>query len=116
MPGHLHALIAYFVYAGLRREEFFYLRWEDIRWKTKELTVASTRDHHTKNCESWRIPMNETIVQALLNHKREHIIVGSPYVFSNRDGMPYTDIREPLYAAARRAEIGDTAPNRNMPP
>ena len=41
-------------------------------------------------------------------HKREHIIVDSPYVFSNRDGKPYTDIREPLDAAAQRAGIGDS--------
>ena len=38
-------------------------------------------------------------------HKKEHIIVGSPYVFSNREGKPYTDIREPLNDAAQRAGI-----------
>ena len=29
-PDHLYALVACIVYAGLRREELFYLRWEDL--------------------------------------------------------------------------------------
>jgi len=107
-PPHFHALVACAVYAGLRREELFHLRWQDIHWKRGELVVASTREHATKNNESRRIPMNKALITALEQHKREHIIVGSPYVFSNRRGRPYTDIREPLDAAAQRAGIGDT--------
>ncbi len=49
--------------------------------------------------------MNEALVAAIEKHKKEHIIVGSPYVFSNREGKPYTDIREPLNDAAQRAGI-----------
>ena len=49
--------------------------------------------------------MNEALVAAFETHKKEHIIVGSPYVFSNREGKPYTDIREPLNDAAQRAGI-----------
>jgi integrase len=30
VPPHFHALVACAVYAGLRRSELFYLRWEDI--------------------------------------------------------------------------------------
>ena len=72
------------------------------------LTVVSRPDHHTKNYESRRIPMNEALVEALRQHKRDHIIVGSPYVFANRDGKPYRDVREPLDRAAQEAGIGDT--------
>ena len=106
-PGHLKALVACAVYVGLRREELFHLRWEDVHWKIRELTVASRPDHHTKNYESRRIPMNEALVEALQQHKRDHIIVGSPYVFANRDGKPYRDVRESLDRAAQEAGIGD---------
>ena len=81
--------------------------WEDVHWKIRELTVASRPDHHTKNYESRRIPMNEALVEALQQHKRDHIIVGSPYVFANRDGKPYRDVRESLDRAAQEAGIGD---------
>jgi integrase len=62
MPDHLRALVSCAVYAGLRRQELFHLRWDDINWNTGELTVASRRDHHTKNYESRRIPMNTALV------------------------------------------------------
>ena len=52
MPDHLHALVACAIYAGLRREELFHLRWADINRKTGELTVVSREEHHTKNYES----------------------------------------------------------------
>ena len=67
--------------------------------------MVSHPDHHTKNYESRHIPMNGALVAALETHKKNHIIVGSPYVFSNRAGKPYTDIREPLNDAAHRAGI-----------
>jgi integrase len=109
LPDHLRGLIACVVNAGLRRAELFFLRWEDIDWKRAELTVASREEHHTKNYESRRIPMNDALCEELRLHKRDHIIVGSPYVFANRNrhGKPYTDIREPLRAAAKRAGIQD---------
>ncbi len=105
VPPHFHALVACAVYAGLRREELFHLRWEDIHWQRRELVVASNREHHTKNYESRRIPMNDALVVALQAHKTNHLILGSPYVFSNREGKSYTDIREPLNDAALRAGI-----------
>ena len=49
--------------------------------------------------------MNPYLVEALSRHKRHHIVVGSPYVFSNREGRPYTDIRDSLNEAARQARI-----------
>ena len=35
-PGHLKALVACAVYVGLRREELFHLRWEDVHWKIRD--------------------------------------------------------------------------------
>ena len=112
LPGHFHALVACAVYAGLRREELFHLRWEDIHWKAGESNVVSRQTHHTKNYESRRIPMNEALVEALRRHprrlvadKEEEKAKWSPYVFANREGQPYEDIREPLNLAAQRAGI-----------
>ena len=90
------------VYAGLRREELFHLWWEDIQWKRRELVVASNREHHTKNYESRRIPMNEALAEALRRHPRR---LGSLYVFCNEKGEPYDNVRIALNSAAKRAGI-----------
>jgi site-specific recombinase XerD len=105
MPDHLRALVACAVYAGLRRQELFHLQWDDINWNVGELTVASRREHHTKNYESRRIPMNTALVEALQRHPRQ---LGSKVVFSSRRGRPYTDVRDSLNAAAARAGIEGT--------
>jgi len=102
MPEHLKALVACAVYAGLRREELFHLRWEDVNWKTGELTVVSREEHHTKNYESRRIPMNEVLAEALRRHLHR---LDSLHIFCNRDGQPYDNIRKALHSAAKRAGI-----------
>ncbi|MSR83293.1 MAG: site-specific integrase, partial [Candidatus Latescibacteria bacterium] len=102
MPEHLKGLVACAVFAGLRREELFHLRWEDVNWKDGELNVVSREAHHTKNYESRRIPMNEALVEALRRHPRR---LNSPYVFCNQEGNPYDNIRKSLASAAKLAGI-----------
>lgn len=103
IPEHLKALIACVVYAGLRREELFHLRWKDINYRSGELTVVSNEEHPTKNRESRRIPMNAALVEALRRHTRR---LGSPYVFCNqKTGQPYDNVRKALRTAAREAGI-----------
>ncbi|MBI2504092.1 MAG: site-specific integrase, partial [Candidatus Latescibacteria bacterium] len=104
VPERLKALIACAVYAGLRREELFHLRWEDLNWKAGELNVISREEHHTKNYESRRIPMNPALSEALRRHLHR---LDSPYVFCNKAGNPYDNIRKTLDSAAKRARIDD---------
>ena len=65
MPDHLKALIGCAVYAGLRKQELFHLRWENIHMKTGELRAVSRQEPHTKNRESRRIPLNKPLMQLL---------------------------------------------------
>ena len=102
MPDHLTALVACAVYSGLRREELFHLRWEDV--KRGELNVVSRQDHPTKNRESRRIPLCEPLSEALGRHPRR---LGCPYVFANPEGKAYNDVRKSLDKAALRAGIQD---------
>jgi len=80
--------VACAVYAGLRREELFHLWWEDIQWKRRELVVASNREHHTKNYESRRIPMNEALVAAFEAHKRSTSSSGALMFFPTAKENP----------------------------
>ena len=104
MPDHLKALIGCAVYAGLRKQELFHLRWEDIHMKTGELRAVSRQEHHTKNRESRRIPLNKPLMQLLQRHPRR---LGSKYVFCNKDGESYDNVRSAIRSAARRAGIED---------
>lgn len=81
IPEHLKALVACVVYAGLRREELFHLRWKDINFRSGELTVVSNEEHPIKNRESRRIPMNAALVEALQRRPRR---LGSPMSSATR--------------------------------
>ena len=102
MPDPLHALVACALYAGLRRSELFHLRWEDVDYRAGELRVVSRTDHPTKNRETRQIPMSSALADALQRHPRR---LGSPYVFANRTGKPYDNVRKSLNKAAERAGI-----------
>ncbi len=102
LPDHLKALGACAVYAGLRRSEIFHLRREDVNMKTGELLVVSREEHHTKNYETRQIPMSEQLKEALRRHPRR---LGSPYLFCNRQGEPYDNVRKALNKAAQKAGI-----------
>lgn len=102
MPDHLRALTACAVYAGLRREELFHLRWIDLDEEAGQITVVSRLEHHTKNYETRSIPMNDALKAELRRHPRRP---GSPYVFSNRAGKPYDNVRKSLNRAAAEAGI-----------
>ncbi|MFP6644717.1 MAG: tyrosine-type recombinase/integrase [Candidatus Latescibacterota bacterium] len=104
MPDHLTALVACAVYSGLRREELFHLRWEDV--KRGELNVVSRQDHPTKNRESRRIPLCEPLSEALGRHPRR---LGCPYVFANPEGKAYNDVRK-SHPTVRDTGQGGTPP------
>lgn len=106
LPDRLYALAACAVYAGLRKQELFYLRWEDINWRKGELNVVSREEHHTKNYQSRRVPMNHSLAEALRRHPRR---LESPYVFCNRQGKPYDNVVKALQGAGQRAGIAGGA-------
>ena len=83
LPDRLRGLVGCAVYAGLRRAELSNLRWEDIDLKIGEITVVFRQEHHTKNYQSRRIPMNEPLMELLRRHPRP---LTSAHVFGNREG------------------------------
>jgi len=102
LPDHLRALGAVVAYAGLRRAEAFYLRWQDVDLPNGELNVTSREERHTKSYKSRRIPMHPDLVTYLRQHPRR---LGCRYVFPNKAGKPYYKIDRQLDEAAERAGI-----------
>ena len=91
--GLLHAVVIVAVDTGLRRSELQRLRWDDVDFEHRMLTVKQS-----KNRKYRVIPMTERVVQLLSQRRNdrgdeEHV-------------LPFTDVGRSLKTAAKRAGIG----------
>ena len=84
---------------GMRKSEILNLKWSDVDLKNLKITVINA-----KNNESRMIPINQTLYQELLELSQK---ANGEYVFSNRDGRPFKDIKKGFSSALKRAGIKD---------
>jgi len=97
---HLKPIVITALNAGMRKEEILSLEWDrhvDLKHGFILLDV-------TKNGERREIPLNRMIretLQGLVRH------LNSPYVFVDRDGKRFKDIKKSFHAACRIAGIKD---------
>lgn len=96
--GRLYSIVFTALYTGMRKSELLYLRWKDIDFQNKTITLRKT-----KNNEMRIIPVNETLWREfrLLYLKRR-----GPYVFSNRE-KPYQNLDNAFAKALKEAGIKD---------
>jgi len=87
------------LHTGMRRSEILNLKWGDIDFRTRIITVQKS-----KNNERRMIPMND-ILQAELNSVPRDI--RSQFVFCNREGKPFARVYKGFKGALRRAGIED---------
>ncbi len=71
-----HGLYIYFVYAlgiyaGLRKNEIGYARWEWFDWRHKTITLTSYREFELKDFESRTIPLAEKLAKILKPHSEK---------------------------------------------
>jgi integrase len=92
--------IAFAIDTGLRREEQFSLKHQQISLAREELKL----DTNTKTARSRTVPLLPRAL-ALLGTLPRHI--HTPWVFRHRDGERYLQMNKGLKAAARRAGIED---------
>ena len=91
--GLVRAVVIVAVDTGLRRSELQRLRWDDVDFEHRMLTVKQS-----KNRKYRVIPMTERVVQLLSQRRNdrgdeEHV-------------LPFTDVGRSLKTAAKRAGIG----------
>jgi len=80
------------------------LKWDDLDFRQKIIYIVNT-----KNNEKREIPMNQVVFNFLLKVKKHP---NSPYVFCNKDGKPYSDVKKAFWHALKRAGIGRALPSR----
>ena len=80
----LYPIIYTFLKTGLRKSELINLRWEDIDFQRKCITVESKEKWYTKTGNSREIPLGNGLLETLKNLPRT-----SEYVFVNTNGKKY---------------------------
>lgn len=96
---YLRPVVAVALNTGLRKSEILQLRWRDVDFREKRITVLKT-----KNNELRVIPMNETVARELAGIGRHP---ESEFVFCNRRGEPYGNVRKSFDRALKAAGIED---------
>lgn len=84
---------------GMRRGEVFNLKWHDIDFQKGLIYL-----YNTKNNDKRVIPLNNVARKALISVSKHP---DSPYVFCNKEGRPYHDVRKSFFAALEKCGIID---------
>jgi len=93
-------LVRLALYTGMRRGELFALKWDDVDFFEKFITVKSGKgDYYPK------IPLNEMAEKVLSNHAKNKKF--SDFVFPGRDGKKRTECKRPLIRIRKKAELPD---------
>ncbi|MCP4581497.1 MAG: site-specific integrase [candidate division Zixibacteria bacterium] len=70
--GPMRDIILILVSTGIRRSEFWYLRWRDVNFKTKNIVIRSHGKFSTKSKKIRSIPMTEALFKLLKEMKSGH--------------------------------------------
>ncbi len=95
--AELWDMIVFELCIGLRPKELFNLKWTDIDWPQKLLTVVQP-----KNRKPRQIPLNNAVYNMLMKRLQNR---NSEYVFPGKNGKKRASIRTAWLAACRRAGI-----------
>lgn len=96
---HLRPIVIMALNTGMRKSEILNLKWQDIDLKNCLIIIKKT-----KNNEIRIIPTNDTLYRELRSINREP---GNRYVFTNKNGKPYTDVKRSFRTALEHADIKD---------
>ncbi len=99
---HLLPMVQIALNTGMRRGEILNLRWEDIDYKGNVINIRESKSDRKRG-----VPMNETVLEALRACVNvEALVEGrSPYVFCDKTGKPYADIKKGFNNAKARAGL-----------
>ena len=96
---YLRPIVVPALNTGFRKNEILQLKWGDIDLKEKKITVK-----RTKNNEVRTVPINDTLYQEMVKLTRHP---ESEYVFCDKNGIPYGDVKKSFGNALLVAKIKD---------
>lgn len=96
---HIRYIVIVALNTGMRKGEILNLKWQDIDMQNRMIIIK-----RTKNNEMRMIPINNILHNALNSNDLRS---NSQYVFANKNGEKFGDIKTGFRAALRRAGITD---------
>ncbi|MFC1733562.1 tyrosine-type recombinase/integrase [candidate division KSB1 bacterium] len=94
--SHAVGMIKLALYTGMRRGEMFRLKWDDIDFSRKIITLVTPKGGKVQ-----RIPLSE-MAQKVLEYIPK---TDSPYIFPGRNGKQRKDIKKPLKRIKKLANL-----------
>jgi len=94
---HLKPIAIVALHTGMRKSEILGLKWHDIDIKRNIIHLSDT-----KNGEKREVPMNEVTQMTIIGVLKHS---DSQYIFCNKDGQPYGDIKKSFLTAVNKSGI-----------
>lgn len=94
---HLKPIVIVALHTGMRKGEILNLKWHDIDFRRDLIYL-----YQTKNGERREIRINNEVKSTLLKVKKRP---DSQYVFCNKNGEPYGDIKKSFFTACKKSGI-----------
>jgi len=106
--SHVYPILVTALHTGMRKSELFNLKWEDVDFGQKTITIQSGDDWHTKNYRSRTIEMTAVLYETMRQHRRLHLELGVQvdYVFTYA-GKQIRDLRRSINKAFQEADLAD---------
>lgn len=109
-PGHLRTIVVLALNTGLRKGELFNLRWPDIDFVGKQLTVhgeGETREEGSKTAQTRYVPLNREALE-FLQIWRNQTAPADGYVFPGRKpGERLDDIKKAWLPVVKAAKLSN---------
>jgi integrase len=96
---YLKPIVILALNTGMRKSEILNLKWSNVDLKNRVITI-----NKTKNNEIKIVPINDILYNTLAKIKKGN---GDQFVFTDKNGKPYGDIKNGFNAAVKRAGITD---------
>jgi len=96
---HLKPIVAVALNTGMRKGKILNLKWVDIDFNREIIYLLDS-----KSGEGREVPINKAVKDVLIRIRKHP---GSPYVFCDKEGNSYGDIKKSFFTALKKAGIID---------
>ncbi|KGM07175.1 Integrase [Methylophaga thiooxydans] len=100
---HVHPMVLLLMNTGMRRGEMFNLRWQDVDFVNKRLTVVGNT---SKTGQTRYIPLNDEAYKVLYTWQKQ-TKRNSGFVFVGKNGERFTNIDKAWKVLLRDSQISD---------
>ena len=105
--SHIYPIIVTALHTGMRKSELLHLKWSDIDFDQRTITVQSKDDWHTKNYKPRMLQLTPALHKVLRENRKlqSELNVQSEYVFTYQGERIKRGIDDSLKTARKKAGL-----------